>query len=184
MATEHPQIKAARRFTGWYVAAAVLFIALGCFAILEPAIAGLGVALLVGWLLLLGGVAHFVSTFDGGGTRRVLLHGLAALAFVLGGLVLIMNPLLTLDSLTLLLAAVVTAVGVCEIVAYFRHRAHGSGWLLVNGIVALLLGALIGLHWPSSSVWAIGTLVGVNLLLTGFARVMLGLAGRRPISGT
>jgi uncharacterized membrane protein HdeD (DUF308 family) len=173
-------MKAARRVSGWYVAAAILFIVLGFFAILEPAIAGLGVALLVGWLLLFGGVAHLVSSFEGGGPRRVLVHVLAAIAFVLGGVYLLMNPLLTLDSLTLLLAAIIIVAGVCEILAYLRHRsAPGAPWLLVNGIIALLLGGLIGLHWPSSSVWAIGTLVGVNLLLSGFARLMLALAARR-----
>jgi len=179
MATENPGLKATRRFTGWYIAAAVLFIVLGFFAILEPAVAGLGVALLVGWLLVLGGIAHFVSAFDGGGARRVTLHVLAGIVFVLGGLYLLMQPLLALGTLTLLLALVIIAVGVCEIIAYFRHRsAQASGWLLFNGIIALLLGGMIWFHWPSSSVWAIGTLVGVNLLLTGFSRLMLGLAAR------
>lgn len=183
MATENMGVKAARRFTGWYIAAAVLFIVLGFFAILEPAVAGLGVALLVGWLLVLGGIAHLVSAFQGGGTRRVALHVLAGIVFVLGGLYLLMQPLLALGSLTLLLAVVIVAAGVCEIIAYFRHRAaQASGWLLFNGIIALLLGGMIWFHWPSSSVWAIGTLVGVNLLLTGFARLMLGLAGRRLIA--
>jgi uncharacterized membrane protein HdeD (DUF308 family) len=70
--------------------------------------------------------------------------------------------------------------GIFEIVAYFRVRTlKASGWLLFNGIVALLLSALIWVHWPSSSAWAIGTLVGVNLLFTGFTRLMVGLAGRR-----
>jgi uncharacterized membrane protein HdeD (DUF308 family) len=71
---------------------------------------------------------------------------------------------------------------VCEIITYFRLRSEqASGWILFNGIVALILGALIWLHWPSSSVWAIGTLVGVNLLLTGITRLMVGLTGRRLI---
>ena len=77
---------------------------------------------------------------------------------------------------------VFVAAGVCEIITYFRLRSEqASGWILFNGIVALILGALIWLHWPSSSVWAIGTLVGVNLLLTGITRLMVGLTGRRLI---
>jgi len=76
----------------------------------------------------------------------------------------------------------ILAAGVCEIVTYFRLKnEQASGWMLFNGIVALILGALIWLHWPSSSVWAIGTLVGVNLLLTGITRLMVGLTGRRLI---
>ena len=182
MATHNPGVTAARRFTGWYIAAAVLFIVLGFFAILEPAVAGLGVALLSGWLLVLGGIAHFISAFEGGGGRRVTLHVLAGILFVLVGLYLLMQPLLALGTLTLLLAAVILVAGVCEIVTYFRLRSEqASGWMLANGILALVLGGMIWLQWPSSSVWAIGTLVGVNLLFTGITRLMVGLTGRRLI---
>jgi uncharacterized membrane protein HdeD (DUF308 family) len=63
---------------------------------------------------------------------------------------------------------------------YFLRRGEGgSGWLLVNALITLLLGGLIWFHWPSSSVWAIGTLVGVNLLMTGISRLMVGLAARK-----
>lgn len=182
MATEtsRPLVKAAKRFTGWYIVAAVLFILLGLFAIIRPTAAGLGVALLVGWLLVFGGVGHFIAAFEGGGARRVILQILAGAAFVIGGLYLLMHPLLGLSSLTLLLAAVIIVAGICEIVAYFRHKGEqASGWMLFNGIVALLLGGIIWLHWPWSSAWALGTLVGVNLLMTGISRLMLGLAGRR-----
>ena len=182
MATQGPVLKAARTFSGWLIVAAVLFIVLGAFAIIEPAVAGLGVALLVGWLLIFGGVSHFVSAFEGGGTRRVLFEILAGVVFVVGGYYMVTHPLLALSTLTLVLAAVILAAGVCEIITYFRLRSEqASGWILFNGIVALILGALIWLHWPSSSVWAIGTLVGVNLLLTGITRLMVGLTGRKLI---
>ena len=68
---------------------------------------------------------------------------------------------------------------VFELIAYFRVREErGSGWLLVNALTTLLLGGLIWVQWPSSSVWAIGILVGVNLLMTGISRLMFGLAAR------
>jgi uncharacterized membrane protein HdeD (DUF308 family) len=182
MATQGPVLNEARKFSGWLIAAAILFIVLGAFAIIEPAVAGLGVALLVGWLLIFGGISHFVSAFEGGGARRVLFAILVGVVFVIGGYYFVTHPLLALSTLTLLLAAVILAAGVCEIITYFRLRSeHASGWILFNGIVALFLGALIWLHWPSSSVWAIGTLVGVNLLLTGITRLMVGLTGRRLI---
>jgi len=185
MATEGPgpAVTAARKFTGWYIVAAVLFIVLGLFAIIRPAVAGLGVALLVGWLFIFGGIAHFIAIFEGGGARRVIFQILAAIVFVIGGLYLLMHPLLGLGTLTLLLAGVIIAAGIFEIVTYFRHRTEqASGWMLFNGIVALLLGGIIWFHWPWSSIWALGTLVGVNLLMTGISRLMLGLAGRRLIN--
>jgi len=182
MATQGPVLKAARTFSGWLIVAAVLFIVLGAFAIIEPAVAGLGVALLVGWLLIFGGISHFVSAFEGGGARRVLFEILAGVVFVIGGYYMVTHPLLALSTLTLLLAAVILAAGVCEVITYFRLRSEqASGWMLFNAIVALSVGALIWLHWPASAVWAIGTLVGVNLLLTGITRLMVGLTGRRLV---
>jgi uncharacterized membrane protein HdeD (DUF308 family) len=182
MATEGPALKAARSFSGWLIVAAILFIVLGVFAIIEPAVAGLGVALLVGWLFIFAGVSHLISAFEGGGTKRVLFQILAGVVFLIAGYYLLTHPLLGLGTLTLLLAAVILAAGVCEIITYFRLKSEqASGWMLFNGIVALLLGGMIWLHWPSSSVWAIGTLVGVNLLLTGITRLMVGLTGRRLI---
>ena len=71
-----------------------------------------------------------------------------------------------------------------ELVGYFRLRGvGGASWLLINGVITILLGGLIWLHWPSSTVWAIGMLVGVNLLATGMSRLMMGLAARRAVQG-
>ena len=79
----------------------------------------------------------------------------------------------------------ILAEGVLEIVSYFRMRGEGApGWVLFNGIVTILLGCLIWFQWPSSTVWAIGILVGVNLLMTGITRLMFGLALRKVIPQT
>jgi uncharacterized membrane protein HdeD (DUF308 family) len=85
------------------------------------------------------------------------------------------HPLLGLGALTLYLAVILVAEAMLEVIAYFTTRGErGSEWRLVNAVVTLLLGAMIWRHWPSSTVWAIGTLVGVNLMMTGISRVMLG----------
>ena len=182
MATEGLGMKTVKRFTAWYIVAAILFIVLGLLAILEPGVAGLGIALLVGWLLVFGGAAHFLAAFEGGGAKHVIFQMLSAIVFVIGGLYLVMHPLLALGTLTLLLAGMLLAVGIFEVVSWFRLRGqHASGWLLFNGIVTLLLGLMLWLQWPTSSLWAIGTLVGINLLLTGIARLMFGLAGRKVL---
>jgi len=182
MATERPVIEKARKFTGWYILAAVLFILLGLFAIIEPATAAVGIALLVGWLLIFGGVAHLIGTFRGGGAKRVLFQLLSAVVFLIAGFYVLAHRELAVGTLTALLALAIFAEGVFDIITYFRlQREHPSGWMLLNGIVALLLGGLIWVQWPSSSAWAIGTLVGVNLVVTGISRLMFGLAGRRLI---
>jgi len=175
-------VESARKITGWYIAAAVLFIVLGMLAIIEPALAGLAVSRLVGWLLVFGGVSHLIGAFKGGGAKHVGFQVLVGLAYLIGGFYCLMHPLLAIGSLTLLLAAVILAGGVLEIITYFRLKGeNASGWMLFNGIIALLLGGMIWFHWPSSSVWAIGILVGTTLLMTGMTRLMFGLAARRLV---
>jgi uncharacterized membrane protein HdeD (DUF308 family) len=172
-----------KKATGWFIAVAVLFILLGIFAIAEPFAAGLGVTLLVGWLLVFGAVAHFFAAFKGHGAKHVILQVVVGLVYLIGGLYFLTHTIMGVSTLTLLLSGVILAEGVLEIVAYIRLRSRGgAGWMLMNGIVTLLLGGLIWFHWPSSAVWAIGTLVGVNLLMTGISRLMLGLAARKLAS--
>jgi len=188
MATANPTqglrgpAEAAKKITGWYIAAAALLIVLGIFGIIEPGIAGLGVTLLVGWLLIFASVMHFVAAFKGGGAKQVLFQVLVGLVYLIGGGYFLTHTIMGVATLTLLLSAIILAEGVIEIVSYFRMRGEGASfWLLVNGVITLLLGCLIFFHWPSSSVWAIGTLVGINLLMTGITRLMFGLAARKSL---
>jgi uncharacterized membrane protein HdeD (DUF308 family) len=189
MATENPTegLRGAgtiiKKASGWFIAMAVVFILLGMMAIIEPGIAGLAVTILVGWVLIFGGGAHLVAAFSGGGAGRVIWQILIGIVYIVGGLYFLTHPLLGLGTLTLLLAVIILMEAVFEVIAYFRIRGQGgSGWLLVNALITLLLGGLIWFHWPSSSVWAIGILVGVNLLMTGFSRLMFGLAARKLVS--
>ena len=168
------------RTTGrWLTAMGLVFLILGILAIIEPTVAGLAVAILAGWLFIFGGVAHAVAAFGGGSAGRVIWQLLVAVIYVLGGMYLLTHPLLGLGTLTLVLAGILLAEAVLEVVAFFAARTEsGSGWRLVNAAVTLLLGAMIWDNWPSSSTWAIGTLIGVNLMITGFSRLMLGSAVR------
>lgn len=188
MATANPveglrnPLGVAKKITGWYLVAAVLFIVLGIFAIIEPGMAGLGVTLLVGWLLAIGAVFHFIAAFKGGGAKQVIFQVLIGIVYAIGGIYFLTHTIMGTATLTLLLAGIILAEGVIEVISYFRMRSEGaSGWLLLNGIITLALGALIWFHWPSSTVWAIGTLVGVNLLMTGITRLMFGMAVRKVV---
>ena len=165
--------KILKKASGWFIGMAVVFILLGILAIVEPGVAGLAITILVGWVLIFGGGAHLVAAFSGGGAGRVIWQVLIGIVYIVGGIYFLTHPLLGLGSLTLLLAVIILMAAVFELIAYFRSRSEGgSGWLLVNALITLLLGGLIWFHWPSSSVWAIGTLVGVNLLMTGISRLM------------
>jgi uncharacterized membrane protein HdeD (DUF308 family) len=164
---------------GWFTVMGIVFIILGILAIVEPAVAGLAVTVLVGWLLIAGGLAHLVQAFGAGGIGRALWQVALGALYALGGFYFLTHPLLALGTLTLMLAGILFAEAVLWLVAYFQvRRAGGFAWLLLNAIVTLLLAGMIWRQWPSSSVWAIGTLVGVNLLMAGFSRLMLGSALR------
>ena len=123
----------AKKVTGWYIAAAVLFIILGMFAIIEPGVAGLGVTLLVGWLLVFGAVMHFVAAFKGGGAKQVLFQVLIGILYLIGGIYFLTHTIMGVATLTLLLAGIILAEGVLELIAYFRRRKEGaSGWMLLK----------------------------------------------------
>ena len=103
-------------------------------------------------------------------------------AYIVGGGYLAFHPGIALESLTLLVAAIFFVEGVMEIVVFFQFRGlSGSGWILFDGLVTLVLAYMIWRPWPSSSAWAIGTLLGVNLIVSGFTRLMYSVEARKTL---
>jgi uncharacterized membrane protein HdeD (DUF308 family) len=184
MASQSP-VSFLHRASGWSLAWGVLLIILGILAVGQPVLAGIAVNALIAWLIVLGGVVHLVLAFHARSAGSFIWRLLVGLAYIVFGGYLLMHPLLGVASLTLLLASLFLIEGVLDIVLYARLRpAQGAGWLLLDGLVTLLLSLLIWMHWPSSSAWAIGTLVGVSLIMSGVARVMMSLAVRRLTAST
>src|ERR1700727_4108973 len=110
---------------------------------------------------------------------------LVGLAYVCFGVYLIARPAVGVASLTLVLASLFLVEGILNIVLFFRARSlRGSSWVLIDGIITLLLGLMIYAQWPSSSAWAIGTLVGVSMIFSGVARVMMSWAVRKATDTT
>jgi uncharacterized membrane protein HdeD (DUF308 family) len=168
-----------RKTSGWFIAMAIVLIVLGLMAIIEPMVAGLAVTVLVGWVMVIAGLAHVAGAFGAGGAGRAIWQAVLGVIYAIGGLYFLTHPLLGLGTLTLFLAGILLAEAFLRIVAYAQLRGEGgSSWLLVNGLITILLGGMIWRHWPSSSVWAIGTLVGANLLMAGFSWLMLAVAAR------
>src|SRR5215467_3431157 len=162
----------------------VLLIIFGMLAVGSPALAALAVNALIAWLIVLAGVVHLVLAFHAHRARSLLWKLLVGIAYVLFGVYLIAHPALGVVSLTLVLASLFLVEGVFDIALFFQMRSiGGSGWILGDGIVTLLLGLMIYLQWPSSSNWAVGTLVGVSLIVSGVTRLMLSLAVRKVTVG-
>ena len=172
-----------RRASNWAIVVSVLLIVLGVIAILMPFLAGITVAAIAGWMLIFGGVAHIVAAFHARGAGVVLWEFLIGLVYLLGGGYMIFNPLVGIVTLTLFLAIVFFAEGIFEVISFFKLRGQqAAAWMLVDGVITILLAGLIWMHWPSSSVWAIGTLVGISLLMSGIKWLMISLASRKVLT--
>ena len=158
----------------------VLLIVFGMVAIGSPFLAAVAVNVVVAWLIVLAGVVHLVLGFRAHGAGSMIWKILVGIAYVCFGGYLIARPVVGVASLTLLLATLFLVEGVLDIVLFFKMRPmQGAGWVLLDGIVTLLLGGMIYVQWPSSSAWAIGTLVGISMIFSGVARVMMSLAVRK-----
>jgi uncharacterized membrane protein HdeD (DUF308 family) len=158
----------------------VLLIVLGMAAVGSPFLAAVAVNVAIAWLIVLAGAVHFILAFRAHGAGSMIWKLLVGVAYVCFGVYLILHPVLAVASLTLVLASLFLIEGVLDIVLFVKMRSiGGSTWLLIDGIITLLLGLLIYMQWPSSAGWAIGTLVGISMIMSGVARVMMSLAARR-----
>ena len=172
-------MEALSRNWGWLLALGILMIILGVFAIGAPVVATIAFQVVLGWLLVIGGIAEAIHAFMAQNWRGFLFELLSAILYIVVGALLLFNPLLGAAALTLLLAVFLVVEGIFKIIMALRVRDHrGWGWLLASGIVSLILGAMIWAQWPASGLWVIGLLVGIQLLFTGWSLVMLALAAR------
>jgi uncharacterized membrane protein HdeD (DUF308 family) len=168
--------------TGMSIGFSLVMIVLGFLAVFLPFATGIGVSILVSWIIVFGGFAYLAYAFAARGAGSFLWRMLIGIVYVVGGVYLAFHPGLALESLTLVVAVIFFLESVLEIVVFFQFRAlSGSGWILFDGIVTLLLAYLIWRPWPSSSVWAIGILLGVSLIVSGFTRLMLTVAARKAL---
>jgi uncharacterized membrane protein HdeD (DUF308 family) len=169
-----------KKSTTWSIVWGVLLVIFGFLAIDSPFIAAMAFSVIIAWLIIFAGVVHLAVAFHAHGAGSKIWKILVGLAYIAFGIYLLMRPGIGVLSLTLILAILFLVEGVLDLMLYFRmRRESGSVWILIDAIVTLLLGGLIYVHWPSSSVWAIGTLVGVSMIMSGFSRIMLSMAVRR-----
>lgn len=174
---------AMERTTIWWPILSVLTIMAGLLAIVAPMAAGLTTTLIAGWFISFAGATHLWLAFEPQRFDARLWHVLSALIYGVGGFYLIARPDIGLVSLTLFLSAMLVAGGMFRMVAFFGLRERtGAIWLLADGILTILLGAMIYLGWPESSHWAVGTLVGATILLNGIANLIFSLTVRRMVA--
>jgi uncharacterized membrane protein HdeD (DUF308 family) len=165
------------------VALSVILIIFGVLAIALPVATSVGVVIVIGWLVIFAGIAQLVHAFQSKGIGHIAWKLLVAVLYLTAGAYLIAHPALGVAGFTLALAIFLCAEGATDVVTYFSTRKSGqSGWVLVDGIITLILGFMILKHWPVSSLWVIGTLVGISMVMTGTTRLMMALTARKLAS--
>jgi uncharacterized membrane protein HdeD (DUF308 family) len=161
----------------------IVLVVLGFIGIVVPAIATLAVAILFGWLLLVGGIAGLITTLRMRAAPGFWWALLSALLGIGAGLMLLLWPLTGVLSLTLVLIVFFAAEGVATIMYALDHKRELTGrwgWMLVSGVVNLVLAAMILGGFPATAAWALGLLVGINLIVSGSALVAIALQARPP----
>lgn len=157
----------------------VLMFVCGILAIALPRLSSIEIIVVLSWLILIAGVWHLIFAFQSHSVGGFLWKLFIAALYIIVGVYMWVNPLLSVVSLTLVVAIFLVLEGIIEIALYFGvRRVRHAGWIMLDGIVTLILGILIWRQWPSSSAWVIGTLVGISLIFSGISRFMLSLAAR------
>jgi len=158
----------------WSIVMGVLTTALGCFLIVYPMLAATITTVLLGWALIFVGVAHFVFALYSQTIGNFFLKVLFSILYGACGIALAFFPIAGVAALTGVLGTLlVIQAGLLTATALQLRPVDGWGWFLFDAATNLLLGALILAKWPYSSVWAIGTLVGVSVLISGISRIMI-----------
>ena len=147
----------------------------GFLALIAPLGAGLSLTIMIGVLLLFSGVAQLLLVFKAGSFGEGILLAIFAILSLIAGAYMISQPVAALATLTLFLAAYFVASGVVQVIGAFGARPQqGWGWLLFGGVVSMILGVMLWRQFPLSGIWAVGTLVGIQLMMSGWTLIAVG----------
>lgn len=168
------------RSRAWMFALGILMIVAGTVAIIFPFVSTLGVEIAIGAMLVVAGIAQIIIAFRYPKWSKLLLGILIGLAWVIAGALLLLMPLEGIAVLTIVIAASFLAEGVLKLVFAFQmQQTPNWGWMLFDSMLAIVLGGLLLWQFPSSALWAIGTLAGINILFSGWTLIMLASATRQ-----
>jgi uncharacterized membrane protein HdeD (DUF308 family) len=161
------------------MAIGIVAILVGCVAIVIPAAASVGTAIFIGWILLFAGAFMIAAAFMAHSVGTVVLRLLWAALTVIVGIYLIAEPHNGTLTLTLVLGLYFIFMGVTRVTAAFLARGRqGAGLVGLSGIAGLLVGILVLAKFPSSADWAIGLLVGIDLIFAGWSLLSVALVGK------
>ena len=170
---------------GLFLAEGIILVILGVAAIALPLIATLAFTIIIGWVFLVAGVVGLVTTFWARGAPGFWWSLISAIIAIAAGVVLLLWPISGSISLTLVLIAFFIIEGIASIMYAIEHRNQATGqwlWMLVSGIIDLILAGIIFAGLPGTAFWALGLLVGINMVFGGAALIAMAMAARHPAS--
>jgi uncharacterized membrane protein HdeD (DUF308 family) len=172
-----------KRASGLSIVLGILMIIAGIIAMFAPWEAGLVITIVIGWSAIFNGVAQIIFGFRTHGGWHILLEFVLGIIYIIAGIYLLMHPIGGLLAITLILASFLMVYGIFALVLAFQIRPrNGWGWVLFDGIITILLSALIWKHWPLNSDWVVGTLFGISIFMSGVTRLMMSLALRKAVT--
>jgi uncharacterized membrane protein HdeD (DUF308 family) len=163
----------------WFLILGILLVLAGTVALVYPFVASLAAVVVLGMSLLVSGVATIITSFWAGKWSALLLQMLIGVFYAVVGFLIMDTPLESTINLTIVLAAMFIVIGIMRSVAALVIRFPQWGWSLLSGALTTLVGLAIYKNMPETALWAIGTLVGIQLLFDGWFWIMLGVAIRR-----
>jgi uncharacterized membrane protein HdeD (DUF308 family) len=159
----------------------ILLAVLGIAALIVPPLASLAIAIVLGWMFLISGIGGLIVTYWARSTPGFWWSLISAALAVLAGMLLLARPMQAVLTLTIVLGAYFLAEGVATIMYALEHRRELNNrwlWLLISGLVDIAIAFMVITGLPSSADWAIGVLVGINLLFGGATLIGMALAAR------
>jgi uncharacterized membrane protein HdeD (DUF308 family) len=167
------------------IALGIVMILAGIAAIVFPFFSSLGIVGMVAIMLIIASIAQSVSAFSFPKWSGIILGLIVAALWLIGGLYLLAQPLEGVFILTVVVAAIFVVEGVIKTVLSIQMRPlAGWGWLLFDGVISVVLGVMLWQQLPSSALWALGTLAGISIMISGWTLVMMPIALDRFLGGS
>jgi uncharacterized membrane protein HdeD (DUF308 family) len=170
-----------RRNWGWFVAVGVVLTLLGIAGLVFVGATTLLAVIFIGWFFLVGGVLEITHAILRKGWQGFWLDLLSGVLTTLAGLFVLLRPAEGATILTMLLGILFVIGGILRIGVGLATRNPYSGWFVLQGVVSLILGGMIIAQWPESAIWVIGTLLAIDLLLTGLRLISFGFEARKLV---
>ena len=174
--------RALHEHSGLFLAEGIILVILGLLAIIVPPLASLAVTIFIGWLFVISGIDGLIMTFMARRAPGFWWSLISAVIALIAGGLLLWQPVLGVLSLTFVLIAFFLIDGILSIILAIEHRRElvgRWGWILLSGIVDLIIAIIIWAGLPGTAAWALGLLVGIDLVFGGTALIMVALHAKR-----